>query len=746
MNITSSSDSSANPWPLPPQASVPAPTTVPEATKSRQGVTLPTGSTATNGPRVAAGPGSVSPKINVPTPSSTPDLTTLLRCVLRHWMPALGIGVVLAAVGAAGAQFAISAKYKATAMVRLGGASGLIEKPNETSNAQREFRSTQQELLRMPHVLKYALELPEVRDLGELDTDPDSIDELNSWLTLELPRSSEILRISVQHNRAKVAQVLANAVTDAYLREVRRQKEEDLDKRVSALDKLHDDTETRLGEAWSGLQKLARQLGAGDPAALSIQVQAEVENYRAYSRRLREIRAERREAERVVKAIRESSDTLTQEMPEDASMHSVKYAMFQVKLKKEQALRKWGERHPDVLAAQQEEDLLREFYQKSSSEKAETTQPKDRKAELLAEPLSTIARLTNEEDALTELVKQIEARMELLGGDSAARLEILRNDINRMEKLSDRLWTTRESLQVERHADQRVQLVTHASVPNQRDVSKRNKMTVMAGVGGLGFVVFLAGVLEFLTGRVHSRKEAETRAGLVVVGSLPSLPATLTEGDGLEAGESGVQAGKRAAQLDQFVANLLHHPWSDGAKTFLITSARHWDERAQLATQLAATLARSGRRTALVGLDFRVPEATLTVCGEAGGSVASLVEAGNPQASADQWDQQIRQACITSPIEGLNYLPPGRSSRGPLSILMDPRLSQVIAALERQHDFVILDAPGVAEFPDALHVGRLADVAVLALRINRSTASSALEARNRLLNLGLPVIGTVLAS
>jgi hypothetical protein len=40
----------------------------------------------------------------------------------------------------------------------------------------------------------------------------------------------------------------------------------------------------------------------------------------------------------------------------------------------------------------------------------------------------------------------------------------------------------------------------------------------------------------------------------------------------------------------------------------------------------------------------------------------------------------------------------------------------------------------------------LADVAVLALRINRSTASSALEARNRLLNLGLPVIGTVLAS
>ena len=43
-------------------------------------------------------------------------------------------------------------------------------------------------------------------------------------------------------------------------------------------------------------------------------------------------------------------------------MHSVRFAMFTAKLNREKALMEWGPGHPDVLAAQQEENLLREFY------------------------------------------------------------------------------------------------------------------------------------------------------------------------------------------------------------------------------------------------------------------------------------------------------------------------------------------------------------------------------------------------
>ncbi|HND55672.1 MAG TPA: hypothetical protein PLV92_24825, partial [Pirellulaceae bacterium] len=191
-----------------------------------------------------------------PTPRKQPppDLLTILECAFRHKWLALAAGCVMAALGFTAGQLGIPAQYKATAMVRLSGPNGVVERPHESSNAQREFRSTQQELIKMQHVLLRALEMPQVRELDLLDVDTDSADDLASWITLDLPRSSEILRISVRHGRADAAYILANAVTEAYLQELRRDSEEDLEKRITVLDKLHATVEERLAKSWAELQ------------------------------------------------------------------------------------------------------------------------------------------------------------------------------------------------------------------------------------------------------------------------------------------------------------------------------------------------------------------------------------------------------------------------------------------------------------------------------------------------------------
>ena len=86
--------------------------------------------------------------------------------------------------------------------------------------------------VRRPHVLRRALESPAIVELGELGSDPDSVEELGDWLEVQQPRSSEIVRISIQHNQADLAFLLANAVTDAYLQEAYRARAEELEKRV----------------------------------------------------------------------------------------------------------------------------------------------------------------------------------------------------------------------------------------------------------------------------------------------------------------------------------------------------------------------------------------------------------------------------------------------------------------------------------------------------------------------------------
>lgn len=725
--------------------------------------------------------------MNAPTSRPTvrmqpPDPATLVACAWRYKWVALVAGCLLGALGAGAANVVIDAQFKATAMVRMSGPSGLIETRFESSAAQREFRATQQELFRMPHVLKRALESPSVKDLGVLGNDPDSIEDLSDILTVELPRSSEILRISVQHDRADVAFMLVNAVTEAYLQEIRRAHDEDIQKRLAILEQLHAAAEERLTRAWDELKPLAARLGSGDPATVSLQAQAEFENYRDFHRRLRDLQSQKREAERLIKSIRESPEMLTKEMPEDASMHSVRYAMFEAKLKREEVEAKYGPNHPEVAAAIRVENMLREVYQKSMAE--ENEKPKSREEELLAEPLATIAQLTNEEQALEAMIQDIDERKQLLGGENAAKLEILRNDIERLEKESDRLWQTRENLQVERHADQRVQLVSLATLPTVRDTSKRKKMTLVAAVAGFGFAFCLVALGEFLTGRLHSGREATQRTGLEILASLPQLPKKIAK----PIEQARQRADPLTTQLDLFVARLTHHPQVTASRVIMVTCPHWTSERERVAVHLANALARTGQRTVLVNFDLREPPPALEFPNAAAllpvesrqplpepaaaatddrspaadavwkdgyaeneSSYAppaaghnSLRVDSDPRSMASRHQFPAEMPLVGTGIANLDFLQPIRGASEPLPVIAHPQLPELMEALKERYAYVVIDVPGVLEYPDAAHLGPLADVTVLSLKRNRSVAGSVVKARALLAHQERPVFGTML--
>lgn len=667
------------------------------------------------------------------SPLATPDLVVLAHCVWRRWTLTLVLGLACGTLGALVAQQAIPATFKATALIRLSSPKGVLETPNESATAQRGFRSTQEELIRMPHVLRRALESAEVQRLGVLGTDPDSVEELGDSLELELPRSSEIFRVSVRHDRADVAFILTNAVTEAYLQEVHRASEEELERRLSVLEQLKNESEARLNESWEGLLALARELGSGDPTILSLQAQAEIESYRDYSRRLRELRTEKREAERMVRAILESPHELSREITEDSSMHSVRYAMFQAKLKYQKALTTGGPDHPDALAAKQEENLLREYYQKSSAEEMPTAE--SRLDEMLSEPRATIARLENEERALEAQIAEIDERIEAIGGDHAAKLEILRNNIHRQEQQSDRLWQTHENLLVERHADPRVQLVSYAEPPRMRDMSKRNKLTLLLACVGFGFALLAVAWGEFLTGRLHSLRDARQRTDVTFVDALPALPETLSSQE--TRGSRRLQ--RLTAQMDLFAARLVHHSPDDAPRIILITSPRACGERLRVAPQLAAALARTVRPVLWVNLDFRDPLPELQP------PLPAHVQLPNLLARPTEALPETHDALgLSTGIAHLDYLTAEPHAVQPLSILTDSRLPQLLRELAKLYSYVVVEAAAVLTFPDAVHVGHVADLALLSVRRNVSRARDVIQTHERLRQRGVSVLGTMI--
>lgn len=662
-------------------------------------------------------------------PPKTPDLWTLAESALRHWPLCLLAGCLFAALGAAAAVLVTPAHYKATAMVRLGDPEGLVSKPHETSAAKRWFRYTQKELVRMPHVVRRALETEPCAELG-MQSDPDTVEWIADSVELDLPSSSEIMRISVTHPRAETAHVLTNAMTEAYLGEVHREEEDEYERRLATLSQLHAVAEGRLSEAWCELQSVAKQLGCGDPASLSLQAQAEIENYRAYAQRLREIREEKREADRLVLSIREAPEMLKTEVPEQASMHSVKFGMFTAKLKKEHALTRYGKNHPDVRTAAQEEELLRQYYQKTIGE--ESPEAKDPKEEMLADPLATLANLKHEEQALQTLLQDIEQRLESLGGDSATKLEILRHTVQRMEKLCDRLWQSRENLQVERHAAHRVQPVAYASLPSHVDTSKRKKLAVVFAAGGFGFAIALFALGEFLTGRIHSIRDAKKRTGIEVLGALPAVPPqAVPEND---ANRKTLDAYDRLHEkLDVIVASLTYRTTSNDAQIILASNptAR---EKGQLADHLAVAFARTGRRTVLVDLDFQNPRSGRRFERESKEGVSELV----------RLEKDLESLSLATGLPQLDFLPAGRPVAPALPVFANPAFAALFDRLKQEYEHVIVASPAVLQSADTLHVARFVDLAMLSIERNRSRTGSVMRAKERLETAGVPVLAAFL--
>jgi len=657
-----------------------------------------------------------------------PEWSTLAECAQRHLPLCFVAGCLFAGIGTAAAVFCVPAHYKATAMVRLGDPKGLVDTPHESSTAEREFRHTQKELIRMPHVIQRALETPQLAELEEARGDPETVKRLADSIELELPRSSEILRISISRPRAEDAYLLTNAVTDAYLKEIRREHKEEYERRLAALDQLHVRAEARLSDAWYELQSLAKQLGCGDPAALSLQAQAEIENYRAYARRLREIRAEKRDADRVIESLTVSPEMLKQEVPENASMHNVKFGMFTAKLKREKALAKYGKNHPDVLAAEQEEGLLRKYYQDATSGEAlEHMDPKER---VRAETLGTLANLKHEEEALESLIRDMDHRLELLGGDNATKLEMLRQNICRMEKLCDRIWQTRENLQVERHAAHRVQPVSYSSLPTEVDTAKRDKLVMMLAAAGFGLGVFLIAIGEFLTGRIHSIRDAQKRTGVEILGTLTTLPCQVASESEIER-EALDRYDRLHRELDVIAARLVHHSTTANAQSILASNATSSEGSVRLVDHLAAAFARSGKKTILVDLDFRNPHPRHDFRRQSAEGVSELIFGKTC----------LEDLPLATGIPQLDFLPAGQAVTTPLPIFTHPAFAEFFDRLKQGYAHVIVAAPAVLEFADALHVARFVDVAMLPILRNTSRSNSIVQAKERLEATGIPVLG-----
>ncbi len=90
------------------------------------------------------------------------------------------------------------------------------------------------------------------------------------------------------------------------------------------------------------------------------------------------------------------------------------------------------------------------------------------------------------------------------------------------------------------------------------------------------------------------------------------------------------------------------------------------------------------------------------------------------------------------------YLSSGSLTQDSLNLLSGDRMKERIDELRKEFDYLVIDAPPLGAYADAMTIGRLVDGVVLVLEANETRREAALQVTESLRTSRIPVLGAIL--
>jgi capsular exopolysaccharide synthesis family protein len=648
--------------------------------------------------------------------------------------------------------FLLSAKYTAFSQLYLASTPPrVVFNTADSPDGRNEFltyQRTQAGRIKSRMVLNAALKRDEVKNLSLVTQQADPIAWLEDEIKVEFQEGSEIMTVSMIGDNPTDLVALVDAVTQAYLKEINVVEHDRRSKRFAELTDIYEKTNEKLRLKKDTLRKLAKDLQTSDSQALSQKQLNLLAHVGELRRQHAQVQFELRKAQSRLEGhkAREKSLTDPGTLPETI----VTQAMEADAAAKRQMLRL--ARLKEIVAEYQqtavrddEPSLIRARHQLDDAQKALET----RRAEILPQLLkrqqqlarsefeATRAQLESEIGPLADQQRDLHAQLDLLEkeaekmGNSSTDLELLRDEIKREQKALERVGDEREALSVELRSPPRVNLYQEASL-QKKDIKRQLVATILAPIAVLFGVCFCVAWLEFRARRIHTAEEVALGLGVRVVGAVPSLPQTARIPN-LKDDTEDLEGHHMLESIDGIRTMLLHEASLDTTRLVMVTSAVGGEGKTTLASHLAGSLARAGRRTLLIDCDLRSPAVhqMFELPALPGFSEALLGEVF------------VAEATRSTTVEGLWIMPAGEWDREVLQALAKEGLGAIFAKLRAEYDFVVIDSHPILTANDALLIGQHVDGVILSILRDVSQAPRVYAACQRLTTLGIRVLGAV---
>jgi len=671
-----------------------------------------------------------------------------LNCLRRKWLPATLLGALAAVVvgGLLLVLFPVSSSV--TAILELKSSSDEASYGNRRTSplTAREFelfRQSQLTLFKSQFVLKAALA---PRSIAELEAVIKEGDDAVAWLTeglkVNFPNKGNILQIQYDGEESSEDMVkIINSVIDAYMQEVLFKDNTRSAVQTDKLRELREKTKKELLEKINRHQKLAKELGGGDTpmahtmlAMLRSEINTINMEIRKAEEELMNLEVNKtlamQQARSPVAMEAAVEEALAQD-PMMANFKDQKSAMAQ-QLRQLQSIAKGGNSKQIKSLRQRYQQIEIEekrYQQVAESEIRDKLKqaPNDGLAALMAE---YVMRKEGTSKKLAELRELHEEKMEevLRKGETSGAVALLESDIEQLrEVVRDMDFQLRSEDVNEQTATDRVRVMQPAYPSEKINALKRYMIAVLGGIAAFCATCYGVALLEFRGRRLNSPVDVDEGLGIRVLGVLPSVSSRKAMA------QSNVITAQLSEAIDNVRATLMHDSTSWSRKVVLVTSPASMEGCTTVASHLALSLSRAGRRTLLVDGDLREPALHKLFGMPVEDGLSEMLRS----------EIEVSDAIRPTNTKGLWLITAGQCDMEAIHALAADQLQPIFEKLRTEFDFIIIDGAPVLSLSDSLSIGQHVDGAILTVLRDHSSVPQIHKAAELLKSMGIHLIGSV---
>ncbi|WP_417911501.1 GumC family protein [Candidatus Electronema sp. TJ] len=521
---------------------------------------------------------------------------------------------------------------------------------------------------------------------------------IQAAIKVEPVRETKIVSLSYSHKNPAIAQMVANAAVQAYIDETLDIKSSTARHTVQWMTAKAAEEQRKLEASEKALQEYMRK---HDIVTVENRLVVLPERLSGLSKELAEAQTKEKEHEAMYQQIERAGKNYSalEAIPVFAGnsvLQSLRAQLLAAEQNVRELSRKYGEKHPVMQQAMEEQHTLRAALRAEADRIAASVRSSYELAKAKVRDISEMMNATKAE--LLEMNERF-VQYSILSRDK----EMNRTVFDALSSSIKKTDVTAQSMDVKIWAIQKAELPSVPSKPNK-------KRGLLAGlIGGLACGLGLVFFLEYLDNTANSAQGVEERYSLTVLGTVEELRgrkrdiATFVRENPL----SPMAESYRLIRSGLLLSTPERPP-----KVILITSMAQQEGKTTTTKNLAHILAQNEKKVLIIDCDMRRPRQH-ALFGEPNSYGLSSYLSGN----LDPQQQLIRQ----QPENPVALLPAGPPPPNPAELLSSARMTQLLQEKREQFDFILLDSPPVQQVTDSLALGPLADGAVLVVKAGSTT-------------------------